>query len=234
MGTRSAVGENAVMTARAEDTRTRLRTATLAVVREKGVGGASARTIAAAAQVNQALIFYHFDSVSELIEAASNEAVEARVELYRAAFAEVTSLSDLLAIARRIHEQERQAGSMTVMAQIMAGAQTDPVLARAGRHAVAAWTDEVDQVLHRVLAASPIGPLIDATGLSQLVSAAFMGIELYHGADPEAADLAFGAVERLNTVLSALEELGPTAQRALRLAGTRLAQRHLGPDPGSR
>lgn len=213
------------MTPRAEETRARLRAAALSVVREKGVGGASARVIAAAAEVNQALIFYHFDSVSELIESASNEAVEARVELYRAAFADVTSLAGLLAVARQVHEQERQAGSMTVMAQIMAGAQRDPVLARAGRHAVAAWTDEVDQVLQRVLAASPLGSLIDSTGLSQLVSAAFMGIELYHGADPEAADLAFGAIERLNTVLSALEELGPASQRALRLAASHVGKR---------
>jgi len=137
------------MTSRTVDTKARLRTAALAVVRERGVGGASARAIAAAAEVNQALIFYHFGSVSELIEAASDEAVEARVRLYRDAFTGVDSLSDLLVVARQVHEQERQAGSMTVMAQIMAGAQSDPVLARAGRHALAAWTDEVDQVLPR-------------------------------------------------------------------------------------
>ncbi|MEA4944278.1 MAG: TetR family transcriptional regulator [Propionicimonas sp.] len=213
------------MTSRAQDTRARLRAAALAVVREKGVGGASARTIAAAAGVNQALIFYHFASVSELIEAASDEAVAARVALYREAFTDVASLSDLLAIARRVHDQERQAGSMTVMAQIMAGAQTDPVLARAARHALASWTDEVDQVLRRVLATSPVGPAIDGAGLAQLVSAAFVGIELYHGADPEAADLAFSTLERLNHLVAAIEDLGPTAQRAIRLAGSRVSRK---------
>ena len=213
------------MTSRAEETTARLRAAALAVVREKGVGGASARAIAGVAEVNQALIFYHFASVSELIEAASDEAVEARVALYREAFADVRSLSDLLAIARNVHEQERQAGSMTVMAQIMAGAQTDPVLARAARNALAAWTGEVDEVLRRVLAASPIGSLIDPAGLSHLVSATFMGIELYHGADPESADLAFGTIEHLNTVLAAIEELGPASQRALRLASAHVRKR---------
>ena len=213
------------MTPRAEHTKARLRSAALAVVREKGVGGASARMIAAAAGVNQALIFYHFDSVSELIEAASDEAVEARVRLYRDAFAGVESLSDLLAIARKVHEQERQAGSMTVMAQIMAGAQSDPVLARAGRHALAAWTAEVDQVLRRVLVTSPLGSLIDGAGLAQLVSAAFIGIELYHGADPEAADLAVSTIEDLNDVLSALEGLGPASQRALRIASAQVGKR---------
>ncbi|MCA0251842.1 MAG: TetR family transcriptional regulator [Actinobacteria bacterium] len=216
------------MTSRTVDTKARLRTAALAVVRERGVGGASARAIAAAAEVNQALIFYHFGSVSELIEAASDEAVEARVRLYRDAFTGVDSLSDLLVVARQVHEQERQAGSMTVMAQIMAGAQSDPVLARAGRHALAAWTDEVDQVLRRVLAASPLGSLIDGAGLAHLVSAAFMGIELYHGADPESADLAFGTIERLNDVLSAIEGLGPASQRALRLAAAHVNKRTTG------
>lgn len=221
------------MTSRAEETRARLRAAALSVVREKGVGGASARVIAAAAGVNQALIFYHFDSVSELIEAASDEAVETRVARYRDAFAGVASLSDLLAVARQVHEQEQRAGSMTVMAQIMAGAQSDPVLARAGHHEVAAWTEEVDQVLQRVLAASPIGSLTDSAGLSQLVSATFMGIELYHGADPEAADLAFSALERLNTLLSALEKLGPASQRALRLAASHVSKRATTVRPGT-
>ncbi len=213
------------MTSRAATTKARLRAAALAVVREKGVGGASARTIATAAGVNQALIFYHFESVSELIEAASDEAVEARVGLYREAFAEARSLADLLTIARRVHEQERLAGSMTVMAQIMAGAQDDPVLARAARHALAAWTDEVDRVLRRVLPASPIGSLVDTAGLAPLVSASFVGIELYHGADPDAADQAFATLDRLSTLLSALDALGPAGQRALRLATTRLSKR---------
>lgn len=220
------------MTSRAEGTKARLRAAALVVVRERGVGGASARTIAAAAGVNQALIFYHFDSVSELIEAASDEAVETRVGLYREAFSQVASLSDLLAIARDVHEQERAAGSMAVMGQIMAGAQDDPVLARAARHALAAWAAEIDQALQRTLPGSPVGSLVDATGLAELVSASFIGIELYHGADPEGADRAFGTIERLTALTSALDELGPTARRALRLAGSRISKRRRGlPSP---
>ena len=213
------------MTSRAEETRARLRDAALSVVRERGVGGASARTIAAAAGVNQALIFYHFGSLSDLIAAASDAAVEDRIALYREAFADVRSLSDLLSIARDVHERERQAGSIAVMAQIMAGAQDDPVLAGAARRALAAWSGEVDAVLRRVLPASPVGSLLESTGLAQLVSASFVGIELYHAADPDAADLAFATIERLNDVVSAIESLGPAAQRVLRLAGSHVSKR---------
>ena len=54
-----------------EDTRSRLIQAALLTVRQDGLAAASARTIAARAQVNQALIFYHFTTVTQLIEAAS-------------------------------------------------------------------------------------------------------------------------------------------------------------------
>jgi len=46
------------------DTRTRLMHAALLTVRENGLAAASARTIAARAQANQALIFYHFHTVT--------------------------------------------------------------------------------------------------------------------------------------------------------------------------
>lgn len=213
------------MTLRAEATKSQLCSAALAVVREQGLTAASARTIATAAEVNQALIFYHFGSVSELIEAASNALVEERVGLYRDAFASARSLSDLLAIARDVHERERVAGSMTVMAQLMAGAPADPVLARATRHAIAAWTTEVEQVLQRVLVPSPVGLLVGPAGLAQLVSATFVGLELHHGADPAAADQAFGALERLSALLTALDGLAPAGQRALRLVIAQLSKR---------
>ena len=47
------------------DTRTRLLDGALETLRTRGIAGVSARTIAAAAGVNQALVFYHFGGVDE-------------------------------------------------------------------------------------------------------------------------------------------------------------------------
>jgi hypothetical protein len=52
------------------------------------------------------------------------------------------------------------------------------------------------------------------------VSAAFVGLELYEGVDPAAAQAAFAALEQLGVVADLLDDLGPVARRAVR-AGTR-------------
>ena len=49
------------------DTRRKLLDAAMATLRDKGIAGTSARVIAAAAGVDQALVFCHFGSVAELI-----------------------------------------------------------------------------------------------------------------------------------------------------------------------
>src|SRR5213078_627494 len=63
---------------RMTDTRQRLVDGAIETLRTHGLAGASARTIAATAGVNQALVFYHFGSVHELLEAACVAATEAR------------------------------------------------------------------------------------------------------------------------------------------------------------
>ena len=111
------------------DTKAKLVDATVRVLAAEGLTGTSARSIAAAAGVNQALIFYHFGSLDQLIAVACQLATETRVALYRERFAAVTTLGELLTVGRQLHETERAAGHVTVLAQLLAGAQTDPKLA---------------------------------------------------------------------------------------------------------
>ena len=208
---------NAASAGGAAGTKARLMTAALDVVRDQGLAAASARTIATRAEVNQALIFYHFGTVTELIEAASNDAVLARVAHYREDFAAVSSLPGLLAIGRRVHEEERREGTIAIMAQLMAGAQHDPVLARATRHAIGLWTAQIREALDRVLSATPVGTLLDTEGLAQVISAAFIGIELQDGADPDGPSKAFATIEQLGDLITTLNDLGPLTQTALRV-----------------
>ena len=198
------------------DTRTRLIHAALLTVREDGLAAASARTIAARAQANQALIFYHFHTVTELLETASKAAVDDSVRQYRDAFSSVQSLPDLLTIGRQLHEQERGNGNVALMAQLMAGAQHDPVLARATQYAMAAWTSEIAAVLGRVLTSSPVADLIDIDGLAHVISAGFIGIELYDGVNTAGASRALSTLEDLGQLLEVVNDLGPVAARAFR------------------
>ncbi|MFF2642191.1 TetR/AcrR family transcriptional regulator [Streptomyces niveus] len=198
------------------DTRTKLLEGALRTLTEQGIARTSARTIATAAGVNQALVFYHFGSVDELLGAACHHGAEQRVSRYRDRLAAVTSLAELLEFGREMHAEERAAGQVAVLGQMLAGAQTQPRLAEAARRGLQLWIDEIEQVLARVLTGSPIADLTDTAGLARAVAASFVGLELYEGVDQEGAVHALDALEQLAVLASVLDELGPLAQRAVR------------------
>ncbi len=198
-----------------DSTPARLRRAAHDVVCEAGLAGTSARAIAQRANVNQALIFYHFGTVSELLAAASDAAIAASIDHYRAAFDGADSLDELVSVARAMQERERTIGNVTYMAQMLSGAQNDPVLARAARSAVVTWSAEVQRVLDRILGNGPLAGLVDPRGLAHLISAGFIGIELYDVADPDGATAAVDTLESIGRLVDVLDDLGPVARRAL-------------------
>ncbi|MCW7945442.1 TetR family transcriptional regulator [Streptomyces hygroscopicus] len=197
-------------------TKAKLLEGALRTLTEQGIAGTSARTIAATAGVNQALVFYHFGSVDELLAAACRHATEQRVARYRERLDAIGSLAELLAFGREMHEEEKAQGHVTVLGQLLAGAGTHPRLASATAAGLELWIVEIERVLTRVLASTPLGEFADAGGLARAVSASFVGIELYEGVDAAGAGAALAALEQLASLASALEGLGPVAQRALR------------------
>ncbi|MFJ2768039.1 TetR/AcrR family transcriptional regulator [Streptomyces sp. NPDC087300] len=202
--------------AKGQETRTKLLEGALRTLTEQGIAKTSARTIAAAAGVNQALVFYHFGSVDELLSAACRHGTEQRVTRYRERLAGISSLSELLAFGREMHEEERAAGHVAVLGQLLAGSQTQPRLAAATAAGLGLWIEEIEKVLTRVLSASPLGEFADPVGLSRAVAASFVGMELYEGVDPAGTERALASLEQLGTLVSVIEDLGPLAQRALR------------------
>ncbi len=206
-------------------TKDKLLDATIETLRTQGIAGVSARTIAAAAGVNQALVFYHFGSVDQLLVTACTTATAQRVEVFRERFAAVGSLRELLAVGRQLHTEERHAGNVTVLAQLLAGAQRDQKLASATAAALGLWTHELERVLDRVLRRTPLAEAIDVPGLARAVAAGFIGIELYEGVDPQAAGSALDALDHLGVILEAFDDLGPVATRALRAKVRRITSK---------
>lgn len=198
------------------DTRQRLVDAAMEVIRLQGITAVSARTVAAAADINQALVFYHFGSVDELVAQACITATEERVATYRARFAEVSTLGELLALGREIHAGERAEGNMVVLAQTVAGAQGGGRLAEATRDALDKWIVEVRTTLERVLAGSPLAEVADPSALAHAVSASFLGLTLFESVDPEGGEQALDALGQLAALVDVLEGLGPVATRAVR------------------
>ncbi|MEV1002745.1 TetR family transcriptional regulator [Nonomuraea sp. NPDC050202] len=203
------------------DTRTKLLDAALETLKKQGMAGASARTIAATAGVNQALVFYHFGSVDQLLAAACEHGAQQRIPLYRDRFAAVTSLRELLDLGRELHAQERAEGSVAALAQLLAGSQTNEKLAAAVVKGLELWMAEVEQALGRVLASSPLAEFVDVTGLAKATAAAFVGLELYEGVDADGAAQALDALEELAALVTVLDDLGPVLRRTVRARLTR-------------
>ncbi len=201
---------------RMNTTKQKLLDGALEAIRVHGVAGVSARTIAAAAGVNQALVFYHFGSVHELLAAACSAGTAARVAAYKERLEGVKSLRELLDVGRALHEEERELGNVRVLAQLLAGAQVDKKLAAPTADALALWNAEIEVTLSRVLTGSPFADFADVRGLSRAISAAFIGLELHEGVDPEGAQSALSALEQLAGLLEMVDDLGPIARSRLR------------------
>ncbi|GGN49191.1 AcrR family transcriptional regulator [Actinoplanes campanulatus] len=198
------------------DTKQRLLDGALAALREHGVTGVSARTIAAAAGANQALVFYHFGSVDDLLSAACEQATRQRVDAFAERFAAVGSLRELLQVGRELHDEELAMGNVSVLAQMLAAAQSGERLAAPTAAALRMWIDEIETVLQRLLAGSPVAEVADIPGLARAVGAAFVGIELYEGVDRDGAHRALDALDQLAVLVEVVDELGPLARRALK------------------
>ncbi|MFD9052977.1 TetR/AcrR family transcriptional regulator [Streptomyces zaomyceticus] len=208
-------GEPRAQDARSQETREKLLEGALRTLVEQGIAKASARAIATTAGVNQALVFYHFGSVDELLAAACRHGAEQRVVRHRERLRSVGSLSELLAFGRALHEEEREAGHVAFLGQLLAGAQAHPRLVPATAAGLDLWIAEIEQVLVRVLAGSPLAEFTDPAGLARAVGASFVGLELYEGVDPAGAEAAFGALEQLGALMAAVEELSPVARKAV-------------------
>lgn len=204
----------------AKDTRTELMQAALRTIGERGFAGASARQIASAAGLNQALVFYHFGTVNELIAQACRWSTEQRVGSYQEEFRSAGTLAELLALGRRVHATEHAEGNVTVLAQLLAGARGNEIVGAAVADSLNLWVVEVEATLQRVLADSPMLALVDLSGLARAISAGFVGIELLDGVDPAGAASAIGSLEQLalltEALLAELDNLGPITSRLVK------------------
>jgi AcrR family transcriptional regulator len=192
---------------RGADTRQRIIEAALETVRVEGFADTTARAIARHGGFNQALIFYHFGSVEDLLAAAYGEASEKQVARYREAVAEVSSLADLVSIARRLHDEDMETGSVTVVTQLMAAAHDrqrgGELLDRFNE-----WIALVQEALGKTETGSPLASLVPVREAAYAIASMFLGIELLSRLDPSRseADAVFSMME---SMASLMDQFGP-------------------------
>jgi AcrR family transcriptional regulator len=164
--------------AQTEQTRQALVRATVDVLRDEGFSAATARNIAARADCNQALVFYHFGSVVNLLLAALDEVSAQRRARYAAALAEVRRPSELVELAARVFREDLDSGDAALLVEMIAGASSTPGLGAQVKARVAPWSDFAATALDAVIKGSPVAAMISAEEVSHAVVALYLGLEL--------------------------------------------------------
>ena len=161
-----------------EETKDRIVEATLTVLKSSGYAGASARAIAAEGGFNQALIFYHFGSVREVLLAALDRTSAVRMTAYREAAAAAPDVPALVEVAGTIYREDLASGHITVLAELIAGASADPELGPEIVTRIAPWIDLAREQIERVTSGSPLGQLVPADDAAYAIVAQFLGLEM--------------------------------------------------------
>src|SRR5580698_3295760 len=120
-----------------------------------GYAGASARSIAQRAGLNQGLIFYHFGSVANLLLAALDAVGEERLRLYGAEVSGVTSPVQLVDIAEGIFQNDLAAGYITVLVEMISGASATPGLGAAVASRIQPWREFAQTTMEASFGNSP-------------------------------------------------------------------------------
>lgn len=192
--------------AHGDETRAKIIAACVETLNTEGITGASARAIARAGDFNQALIFYHFGSVEGLLMTTAKVEGEQRSARYQEAFENVRTLQELIAVARQVHHQEQEQGSVNVLTQMLAGAQSSPDLQQGIVDATRPWMVLVEKAVARVLEGSSLLTLVPTKDMAFAISSLFLGIELLTGLDPNGtqATALFDSIEKLSGLLQVL------------------------------
>ena len=175
--------------------------AALTTLKSEGYAGTSARAIARTGGFNQALVFYHFGSVNELLLAALDATSEERMARYEAAVDQVDTLPDLFRVAGEVYREDLADGHITVLAELMSA----PDLRGAIAERIEPWATFTEAAVTRILGDSPVAEIVRPADMAYGIVALYLGLELltHLDGDDRRAESLFDAGLRVAGLLGA-------------------------------
>jgi AcrR family transcriptional regulator len=192
--------------ARSSRTRELLVEAAVRALIEEGYVGASARSIAAGADLNQGLVFYHFGSVTNLLLAALDKVSADRMAAYGQAVAEASTATELVDVAARIFRSDLELGYVKVLVEMIAGAASSPELRAEVSKRIQPWFAFARDAIGGAMPPGGLADLLPTGDVAYAVVALYLGLELLthlEGDDAPAVRL-FALASQLATTFSAL------------------------------
>lgn len=145
---------------------------------KRGFSGSSAREIAAEGAFNQALIFYHFNSVHNLLLAALDEVGARRMEAYGEEFEAAKTASELAALVRRSYAEDLELGYVAVLSEMVAAGMTDEQLGPQVAERLDPWIELVEQKLDQLFGGLPIAALAPSRDIAFALIATYLGVDM--------------------------------------------------------
>ena len=193
--------------AQSAEVRAALVAATIEALREVGFAGASAREVAARAGYSQALVFYHFGSVNDLLLAALDEVSARRMDAYRGLLERATSVTALAESARAIFVEDLDAGYVRVLIEMITGAQAVPGLGDQVAERLRPWRDLAEDAVRRALGRSAAARLLPPAEAGHALVAGFLGLEMLASLDGDRA-AALAVFDRARSLARVLDVTG--------------------------
>jgi AcrR family transcriptional regulator len=187
-------------------TKAKIVAATIECLSAEGFAGTTARAIGRAGNFNQALIFYHFGSIDELVLAAVEKLGNDRLAAYRTRVEGCAGLVELVGVAKDLLREDLHDGYMRVLSQVLAGAHTRPELGPPLFEIFKPWFAVVEQSVKQAVASTPYEQLVPTADIAYALSSLFMGMELLSPLDPDKqqADRIFRTFDLMAMLLEGL------------------------------
>lgn len=187
-------------------TRDRIVDAAFETLRHEGFARTSARAIARRGEFNQALIFYHFGSVNDLLLAALDRLSNQRMERYREVLRTASEPMALAKLGRQLYLEDVDSGHSTVLADLFAASSGNSGLRDQMLERMQPWLEFTESLIRRLVEGSPFASLIDARAAASAVLAMYVGVDLliHLDGDRSRATAMFDAGDRLAAALEPL------------------------------
>ena len=185
-------------------TKQRIIEAAFHTLKEEGFAGTSARAIARRGDFNQALIFYHFGTLNDLLLSALDKTSAERMSHYRHAIKEAKTVDQKIDVATQLYREDLRSGYITVISELVAGSLSRPDLGPEVVARMEPWIDFAEGVIAGLVEGSMFDGMIEPRTLAFAVVALYLGVDLLSHLDQDnsRAEALFKAVGAMGPMMS--------------------------------
>jgi AcrR family transcriptional regulator len=159
-------------------TRERVLEAAIATLAAQGFSRTTARAVARAGGFAPGVIYYHFDSLEDLLAAAARYTSTERLTRYREQTAGVNSAAELLERLRQLYREDQASGHVAAVQELAAAAASSPRLAEQVREQGELWQATAEELIRGQIRGQVFEALVPVRELAAAAVGAYLGLEM--------------------------------------------------------